>query len=177
MKKEQEEEKAFLSYKTCFSSLKPQLLPKFIIFLFLVHFKRPKMLREHQLKLYKSFWKIKDNGATFQECLAIQLPTLKCPKLFFLDFLTFWFLRIIIFSFFIYFWQFLMVWMCQDRGFNFSLDTMNKVSLPWNLALLWATKCTYKLKNKRKTCALPSANFKIKRSLYYIFLLFSVHKG
>ncbi len=41
--------------KISFPSLKPQLLPKFLIFLFLVHFKRPKMLREHQLKLYKSF--------------------------------------------------------------------------------------------------------------------------
>jgi len=62
-----------------------------------------------------------------------------------------------------------MVSMHQDEGCNFSLDTMNKESLPWDSALLWATKCTYKFKNKRKICGLPSANFKIKHSLYYTF--------
>jgi hypothetical protein len=63
-----------------------------------------------------------------------------------------------------------MVWMHQDGGFNFSLDTMNKESLPWiwlSFGPLNVHIKFIKKKEKKKTCALPSANFKIKHSLYY----------
>jgi Trk-type K+ transport system membrane component len=62
---------SFPAYKTCFF-FGPLLLSNCITFLFLIHFKRYKVLWECHLKFYKSSFNSNSNRATYNEFCGVQ---------------------------------------------------------------------------------------------------------
>ncbi len=115
--------------KTKFSSFRPLLLWKLIIFSTLIQIEWSKVLWECHLKFYISSWNSKGSRTTFKDYLVFseQFPNVGCGI-----FLTFWpctFWRAMTFSFLIHFWQFVVLSMRYEEFSNFSFNTINKGTL------------------------------------------------
>jgi hypothetical protein len=108
------------------------LLSNCITFLFLIHFKRFKLLRECHLKFYKSSLNSNSSRATYKEFFGCSKTGL-CSVRWNFVFLSSWpplLWGAVTFSFLIFFTRVLVYQMCQEEGFKFCLNTRNNRTHP-----------------------------------------------
>lgn len=109
-----------------FNLISTNYFPKFMSFSTLVQFKEFEVIWKHQLKHYKSSLNSKGNES-FGHLSIYSLPIVQLFSsstsypLYFGGAITFLSL--------IYFLRFLMLWMCQEKGFKHNDKRMDKISL------------------------------------------------